>query len=309
MDNKYVILIIVLVIILIIAFIIYCQVSQQTPHYIFSKKYYNDIYIENIPDLSKISNEKIIFMIPVFNSDIVKLKNRISYLVNGFKDYKICIYGLDSTNDTTISELLKYKQEDPMHIYLVSNIEIKDKMKIKRTSRLGIIREEILKYVNNLNLDNTWKVMIYDSDHVGPMSKIGMIDSIERLNFNQELYAICASGTLCFFEPLDFMYDPIAYVGSSNNSDNFKLSLKLYHFRDEYTKIVSGFSGACLYRLSDLKDLSYTSNTGLCEHVVLNTLLKNKYDKKYKKECFMEMSKKWHIYIGLQPSNVFGKTK
>jgi hypothetical protein len=81
MDNKYVILIVILVIILlVITLILYSLITQQTYHYIFNKKYYDDIYIEDIPDLSKINNEKIVFMIPVFNSNMIKLKNRINYL-------------------------------------------------------------------------------------------------------------------------------------------------------------------------------------------------------------------------------------
>jgi hypothetical protein len=184
-----------------------------------------------------------------------------------------------------------------MHVHLINNINTKN---LQRIIRIGTIRNTMLNYVQNLNLDNTWKVIIYDSDHVGPMSKIGMIDSIERLNFNQELYAICASGTNNIIPFASFLYDSYAYL---NIYDKNPIEFRSHNFLKEYTKIISGFSGACLYRLSDLKQCEYILNPNICEHISLHKFLKNKHDQKYKKECFMEMSKKWHIYIGMQPSN------
>jgi len=301
-NNNYIFIFIFIIFLIIIGLIIlyFCIHNNKTPHQLFFTKYYGDIYYnENIDSkvLDKIKNEKILFMIPAFNCNISKLKNRIKYLVQGFKKYKIFIYGLDSTNLETIQELKEWKNTDFNNIYLIPINENISK-DLSRTERIALIRNSILNYIKNLNLDDNWKAISYDSDHKGPMSKLGLVDSILRLNGNKEIYSICTSGTNSLFPGFHFLYDSYAY----RDINNKKFKIKMHYLLDDYNKIISGYSGASIYRFKDLKNIEYPLNKDTCEHIGLHNILKEYYDNKYKKSCYMEMSKLWHIYIGLQPS-------
>lgn len=278
----------------IVSFYICADYFGTTPHQLISKKYYKEIYPEEIIDLSEIANEKIIFLVAAYNVDIKKLMTRIIYLSKGFKDFKIIIYALDSTLEISIKFLNIYKLLYPDNIILLPKQDLK---KLNRMERIYKIRNILLQYIKNF--DHTYKILIYDADHIGPMSKNGLVDAINRLNNNSNIYAICASGTNTVIRGFHFVYDTFAYI-NQNNKNGFKL--KLHYMLQNYEKIISGFSGAVLYRYKDIINLKYEYKLNLCEHADLHQKLKTNFDMKFGKECFMEMSKKWHIYVGLQPS-------
>ena len=291
MIRLFIIIIIFIGVVLLSIYLM--QFNNTTPHQLLWSQCYQDKYPEKVLHMDKISKEKILFMVPAFNSSIKKLKNKINYLVEGFLDYKIFIYGLDSTMEETLQDLNNWQVEDNK-IYLVPPINIRH---LPRTVRIGTIRNEILTYIKSMYLDNWWAIA-YDSDHLGPMSKLGLIDSILRLKMIPEVYSICASGTVSGFPGMNFLYDSYAY----RDINDHKFKTIMHSFLSDYTKIISGFSGAVLYRWDELKNFSYQPTTNICEHISLNKSLKGHFDRKYKKKCYMEMSKIWHIYVGLQPS-------
>lgn len=290
--NLYIIIALIIVIIIIAWVLIYYE-YHTTPHQIFYNNKYGIKYLEDINNNT--INENIMFLIPAFNCNVSLLRSRINHLVKGFKDYKIIIYGLDSTNTQTLNELRGWSEEDKK-LYLVPKIDTRN---LPRTVRIGTIRNQILEFAKSLKLSDNWKTIVYDCDHLGPMSKDGLIDSIERLNLNPEVYAISATGTISILPGLHFLYDSFAY--KDLNGDSFKS--KLHSFLSDYTRVISGYSGAILYRWGDLKNLEYKLDSELCEHIGLNQNLKNFYDSKFGKNSYMEMSKKWHIYVGIQMSN------
>jgi hypothetical protein len=267
------------------------------PDQILNSNNYQIKYPHENPDITKIKNQKIIFSLAAFNVDMLKLKKRVQYLSEGFKEVHIFIYSLDSTDENTLKELQIWKSENN-NVHLVEPINLKGKPRILR---IGGIRNEILKQAKLKIKDENYLYITLDADHKGPMSKSGLIDAIERLNSQKEVYAICASGTNTIYTGLSFLYDTFAYI-NKNNIPGFKL--KLHSTLNKYNQIISGFSGAAVYRYTDLIDIEYNLKSDECEHVSLHKTLKEKYDKKYKKECFMEMSKNMHIYIGLQKSNL-----
>jgi hypothetical protein len=287
-------LVIICIVILALIVFIYFKYNNIMPHQVLVPEVYKTIYPNEIINFDTVKNKKICFSVAGYNCNIPLLRERLEYLVQDFQDYRICIYALDSTSKQTIQDLHNWKNPK---VHLVPIVNTKN---LQRIIRIGTIRSTLLEYTKKINLDSTWNCVIYDSDHIGTMSKIGLIDAIIRLEQNPELYAICASGTNSLFYGLHFLYDTFAYL-NKNNVPGFKC--KLHSSLVNYTQIISGFSGASLYRYADLVDVKYDLNPEICEHVVLHKALKSKFDRKYKKECFMEMSKKWHIYIGLQPSN------
>lgn len=270
-----------------------CYKYTILPHQIFFKKYYSNIYIETVSHLDIIKNEKLVICLLIYNSDIQKIRSRINYLISGFSEYKIVIYGLDS-NTETIKALYNWKHCD-INIHLIDKIFTNN---LSRIIRIATLRNEVLKYLRQLNFNNNWKILVYDSDHLGPMSKNGLIDSIKLLNQCYTIYAICASGTISVIPGVHFLYDWFAY----RDLRDLTLGKKLHYNLPIYDKIISGFSGASLYRWSDLKNFNYTLNSKICEHVSLHRKMKDYFDCKYDQETYMIMSKKWHIYVGTQPS-------
>jgi hypothetical protein len=267
-----------------------------TPHQYFFPEYYKVKFIESSPNLTLISSEKIIILVAAYNSDIDLLIKRILYLSEGFADFKVFIYGLDSTSYSTLADLKIYSNHYPKNIFLIPPVKL---LNLNRIERITKIRNILLNHIKKLNISPNYKILVYDSDHIGPMSKNGLIDAILRLNQKPEIYAICASGTVPILPGLLFLYDSFAYI---NKNYKHKFKLKLHCLLKEYNLIVSGFSGAVLYRYSDLINFEYEYVPNTCEHVVLHKALKLKFQFKYNKECFMEMSKKFQIYVGLQPS-------
>lgn len=88
------------------------------------------------------------------------------------------------------------------------------------------------------------------------------------------------------------IYDSFAY------RDKNCRKWTLFHLRmfGDYEYVKSAFNGACMYRWSQLQNLSYPyEDEQTCEHVTLH----EKFTDYYPTQQFMLMSNKWHIFVGM----------
>ena len=281
MKRAIIILIVLFIVSLIIILLIDIHI---TPHELFCKKFYNDVYIEQ-KIYDDLTDCELIIAMPVYNVNIKTLRRRIEYLTQGIRKWSIFLYGLDSSNIETINDLLLWKSQS----HNVKLVEKLSQTSAHRTIRIAQIRNTILKTISIENSvgDNAY-ILVYDGDHVGPMSKNGLIDSIIQLEMKDELFAISACGTITVIPGFDLMYDSFAYRGY-NEGDRFPL---LYSsIINIYSRVRSSFSGACLYRWRELKNYRYPLDSNVCEHVSLNLLMCKELNK------YMVMSKLWRINI------------
>lgn len=282
-----VVLVIVCIIFLLVLFFI---LKRVTPHELFSPDHYQDVYLENTM-YNKLDCEIIIAM-PVYNVDVKILRRRIEYLMRGIRKWKIFIYGMDSSNVETIDDLILWRNECT-NVILVEKLP---SISSNRTIRIAQIRNAILDRISTENsVDDDAYILTYDGDHVGPMSKNGLIDSIMELRRKDDMFAISACGTITVIPGFDVMYDSFAYRGY-NEGDKFPL---LYSsINSIYSRVRSSFSGGCLYRWRELKNYRYPFHSNVCEHVSLNLLMGKKLNKD------MVMSKLWRINIGFGQNSV-----
>lgn len=260
--------------------------KKITPHELFHPESYGDRYIESNHN-HKLPHCELVIAVAAYNVNVGVLRKRIEYLVEGMGKWKIFIYGLDSTKIETLYNLIIWRSECP-HVVLVPKLA---SVSSERTIRIAQIRNSILDAISDDDsVSDDATVLIYDGDHVGPMSKNGLVDAISTLERRDDLFAISASGTITIISGLDLMYDSFAFVGSEFPRFHSGIST--------YLEVKSAFSGACLYRWYELKQFRYPFNAKVCEHASLNPLMGITLNKK------MVMSKQWRINVGFGQNSV-----
>jgi len=280
--NDIIIYIIVFVILL-----VYYSLYITTPHEYIWNHHYNIVFNEKQED--KQYNGSLIILITLYNSNVSLLQKRIDYLMKYVSDWQLYVYGLDSTNETTIRELYQWKHTNP-HIHLVEPLPQLPK---NRTVRIASIRNALLNAIQQSNTNNDNRiVLMYDGDHRGPMSRNGLISSLHDLESHPEWFAISSSGSICVFPGIHIIYDSFAFRSIDETS-----SIPRCHWLlPEFLPVTSSFSGACLYRWKELQQFRYPFVENVCEHVSLHKQMKDILHKN------MVMSKKFQILVGHQPS-------
>jgi hypothetical protein len=264
--------------------ILYYSIKIKTPHELFWHHHYDISYPE--PSYEEEYVTPIIILVPLYNSNVSLFRKRIDYLMRHVRDWRIYIYGLDSTRQETLDALNLWKHENP-HVHLVSPLSELPK---NRTQRIGAIRNALLDAVPPSSESSM--VLVYDGDHRGPMSKKGLFHTLDDLSRHPEWFAISSSGGISILPGIHIIYDPFAYRSIENKSD----IPRCHWLLSDYKVVKSAFSGACVYRWSELKQFRYPLVENVCEHVSLHIQMGEQLGKS------MVMSKAFHILVGHQAS-------
>lgn len=265
--------------------ILMCYQLKSTPHEIVYSSSYKDIYPES-PYVFSCSTP-LILLIPIYNSNASLLRKRIEHLMFHVNTWDVYIYGLDSTHKETLRDLHTWENEN-QHVHLVKPVQHSS----KRLIRMSQIRNALLDSIPESTPENTI-IMMYDGDHKGPLSKRGMSDAVKNIQTHPEWFAISASGTVSILPGLHLIYDVFAY----RDKDGLNKIPRLHNLLPDYNQVQSAYSGACIYRYSELRQFRYPFNEHVCEHVSLHQLMGKTLNKT------MVMSKAFHIYVGIQKSN------
>jgi len=256
--------------------------DKYSSEYWYSKTIYNRLYI----------------LVPVYNSDIDILEKRLDKLIEYGRESIIIVYGYDSTLESTIEGLNRWKERksNKEHYYFpdaLANITNLD-----RTVKLGKIRNYLLQLaIEHQQLHGYTDtsrdfVLVYDGDHKGCLSKIGLLDSI--YNIYNNTYDVAASYGTADFLALDFPYDSYALRLQNTEWDRVASYSDLLSIKLGYVyQVNSAFSGAAVYRYNDIVQCKYSEKKDFCEHVGLHKQLHNMNKK-------IVINKKMHIYVGHQ---------
>ncbi|AYV86976.1 MAG: hypothetical protein Sylvanvirus16_17 [Sylvanvirus sp.] len=247
-----------------------------------------------------------------YNSNIQVFRKRIEHLTGESHQWHLFLYGLDSTNPQTLEDLQRWSLEDPKHVTVIPLL-IQPKPK-NRMARMAMLRNALIDTAratfkkgsfNSLDIPSSLSsvnscdpdtlMLMYDSDHAGAMSKIGLVNAIQKLQVTPAVYAIAASGTHSLLPHVDILYDTFAEC-DMNGNPSLLCKVALHSCLPPWTPMQSAFGGACLYRWSQLQTVSYPFFEGVCEHASLHKLLYYKYG-----GCLL-LSKNFHIYVNEQPS-------
>jgi hypothetical protein len=265
--------------------ILMCYQLKSTPHEIIYSSYYKDIYPEE-PYVFACSTP-LILLVPIYNSNASLLRKRVEHLMSHVKTWDVYVYGLDSTDPKTLRDLHTWQNEN-QHVHLVNPVEHSP----KRLVRMSQIRNALLDAIPDNTPENTI-VMMYDGDHKGPLSKRGMADAVKNLKSHKEWFAVSASGTVSILPAFHLIYDVFAY----RDKEGVNKIPRMHNLLPDYNPVQSSYSGACLYRYSELRQFRYPLDEHVCEHVSLHELMRKSLNKS------MVMSKAFHIYVGIQKSN------
>ena len=271
--------------ILLVIFILYYFSEIQTPHELLWKNNYGISYLEE-PYIDSYTTP-IVILTPLYNTKVDMFRKRIEHLMSNVHQWDIYIYGLDSTNTTTIRDLYSWASSTP-RVHLVEKLS---SVPSNRTMRIASIRNALLNAVSP-HTSSRALVLVYDGDHRGPMSKQGLFSACRALDDHQEWFGISSSGGICVIPGVSIVYDPFAFRSMDGTS-----SIPRAHWLlPEYTPVKSAFSGACVYRWNELRDFRYPTLHNVCEHVGLNLLMGETLHKD------MVLSKSFHILVGHQTS-------
>jgi hypothetical protein len=288
MIGRKILALVIIYILYILCIILYKLILKESVHEIIYSHYYGTKYIEDRPESSyKVYNKPIVILVPVYNSDIKMLRSRIKYLMLECSHWKIYIYGLDSNKKTTLEDLHKWERECE-HVKLVPLLKY---VPPSRTKRIAAVRNALIDCVD-LSTPSDTKVLMYDGDHRGPMSKNGLFVSFDELDKNDNWFAIASSGSMEIFPGYKLVYDKYAHVGI----DGTNYFPERHWLLPLHTEVISAYNGASIYRWRELRDFRYPMKHDVCEHVSLHKLMRKKLGKT------MMMSKKFEILVGHQPS-------
>lgn len=249
----------------------------------------------------KVKDKRIIFGMLAKNGTkhIKNIKNKINDLGKHFEDYIMLIFENDST-DGTRNALYQLQEMDPrVHILKCCDLgtcECKLRSQDPKSSgytsnyrshRMAFFRQRILSVVQSQYSDWDYFMML-DFDLSGAFFIDGFLTTFHRDDWD----AVFANGIayipIPFFHTVPFNYDCFAFDDKSfqrkNAINHFFVSngiLRPYFKKMKWYKAVSGFNGAMIYKISSLKNASYTPvHNLLCEHKYLHYSMKqNGYDR------------------------------
>lgn len=207
---KVLIIAFVCLLMIFVILVLFCSIFKRTPYEWWCPESYGIQYEETITktELEFLAGVSILLLVPLYNIDVTLLRQRIYYLMRECRKWKILLYGLDSTREKTISQLLEWCSDDPNHVDLIPPMKVKPVLRIQR---IGAIRNHMLNYAKQVATDKFEYVMVHDGDLSGPMSKCGMIDAIVQLEKNKSIFAVSATGAKRILPGIDIIYDSFAY--------------------------------------------------------------------------------------------------
>lgn len=224
-----------------------------------------------------------------------------------FKDYRIVVYENDS-KDMTRSILTRCAQQNQRLIVLggdegVDNMYNIGATKQLRFEKMAHFRNQYLAYIRK-HLDDYDYMMVIDWDMNGSTDINGIMNSIGR---EHDWGAVGTSGKVYIHGTLGFLlinYDLLALRFHNikyNNTNHwrsifFNLFYQEYHrlFYSDIEPVQSTFHGIVVYKIRAIPDDAwYTTEYG-CEHIGLNSKIKNIY-----------INPHWRSYFGVQGPNWF----
>lgn len=297
---KFFIVFLVLIVI-VIGFLIYYQyINEKSIHQIIYPKYYKNKFAEKeFPPVenereyfSKVKSgyksmkkESIAVIGLVYNlgeDKIHKLMKRLSFLTKKWKDYRIILYGADST-DYSFDILKSYAELNSKIILPEDYVNKKGLNRIQKMSRLrNILIKSLLK--SNFNPDY---VLLQDCDLASALSLDGLAHSVSYMSKDKKYDAIFANGVsneFIFDYHLPyigyFCYDNFAYLEDPKNNNRPNLDKMAFRRGEPLCSVISAFNGAGLYKYSVFKQFKYDEKElDECEHVTFNRKI---YKKGYK---------------------------
>ena len=318
--SKLLILLIIIVVVIIIIeiyLIKYKSRSILTASYnVSNSQYYNEVNIEDSTWISKITFNRLYILVPIYNGNIKILKKRLHHIIQFVPESIVIVYGYDSTLDSTVNDLYSWQQEVTVSndLNFSTETEMNDSKRfyyfpqpltnikhLPRTVKLGKIRNYLQQLAINhcrqmkySDSDNDF-VLVYDGDHQGCLSKVGLLDSIAHIQNGD--YDIAAAYGTADFIGVHFPYDSYALrmKDKSWSTPGNILDLLSIMMGNNIYPVWSAFSGATVYRYNDFVMCKYSEEKDFCEHVGLHQEL-NRHGLK------MVINKKMHIYVGHQPS-------
>lgn len=302
------ILILVLVLLFLIVYVFFGLICRKSWYEYWDPTTTRGIgYVEKPLTASEIhrwAQISMLILVPVYNMDITNLRRRVNLLTSGSRDWKIYIYGLDSTIEKTKTQLSEWTNEDPEHVVLVP--PHRDERPKNRPVRIGRIRSEILSYARKAetNLSRFDIAMVYDGDLTGPVSKRGLLEACEYLARHSDVYAVAASGGYQLIPGGDCYYDTYALRNLAWHGRPilfFDADMYWRQILPYEHKLKSAFNGACLYRWSELCQIErYPPIRDVCEHVALHREL----ERQFPQHTHMVVLDSFHLYAGVgQPQN------
>lgn len=290
-------LIVLLIVLLLTYYIIY---SEKTIHEMVYPEYYGNRFIEeSFPPVKNkshyyrrvakgyklLKNSKVAILGLAYNLDVRKMMKRLSFITKKCKDYRIIIYGVDST-DNSFKILEKYECDK---IILPKKLINKEGLnRVQKMAKLrNILRKTLIK--SDFNPDY---VILQDCDLASALSIDGIAHSLTYMN---EYSGIFANGLrneflFNFHSPyLGYYYydsyalredpqNPILY--DTDFHKGIKVTMSICQARGQsLIPVKSAFGGAGIYKYQVFKDFKYKENTKRCEHVDFNEQI---YDRGHK---------------------------
>tara|TARA_B100000674_G_scaffold377220_1_gene319746 strand:+ start:88 stop:933 length:846 start_codon:yes stop_codon:yes gene_type:complete len=211
-------------------------------------------------------------------------------IIYTFEDYYIILVESDSIDDTfkkAKKKLLNYKGKV---------IRIKtDHLKL-RTDKISLCRNAYLKLIKqDINLSNYDFMIVADADRVNKnINKVSILNSIN--NAPKDWAGIFANQKFIYYDiwPLRIKnyiendcYQDFIKLSETNSTKKayylavFKKFFFIKKFQDRFIKVNSAFGGFGIYRIKEILDIEYDSNSGMySEHVLFNKkILKKQLNK------------------------------
>lgn len=290
----------------IVATICFCKFRRMTPHeFLFPNEYTRSCLREELSisqyDQDTIRHCSFVILVAIYNIDCTWLRKRITYLFGECQQWKLFLYGLDSTDNRTRQQLILWAKQDYHHVILVPPSSSIHK-KMFRTERIATIRNTLLRTATlHSDIQNYECLLVYDGDLLGPMSKSGLADAVRQLKSQKQIFAVAACGIQILAPGFHIIYDSFAYRDLKNRPYGWQnFYWRLVQWSPDYRHVKSAFNGATLYRWNELQQLQYPiPKTNVCEHVLLHEEIRKKFG--YRD---MIISKKWIILAGMSQPKV-----
>ena len=248
---------------------------------------------------------KSIVICSIIKNEEKKLKkyfNTIQIITKYFKDHFIVLVESDSKDNTsTLAKKLISKYNG---VVIETNT---DHLKF-RTEKISFCRNKYLKYINK-NLQDFDFLIVADVDQVNSNINFKKIEN-SISSAPKDWIGIFANQKFIYYDvwPLRInnhvendCYQDFIKLSETNSTRKayylavFKKFFLIKKFKDRFIKVKSAFGGFGIYRLKEILNIEYDSNSGIySEHVLFN----NKISKKEKNKS-LYIDKKLINFTGL----------
>jgi len=203
------------------------------------------------------------------------LRMRIEHLGAGFADWKLVIYGADST-DGTAAALARWAAQDS-RVVLPAFTETAE----RGIGRIAALRNHLLDAVERETVD---VVAMLDGDLAGPVSRDGLMHAVSLLRGPSPAVAVSAYGVNNYVgidRPIPIVgttyYDTFAFrIGHGRRRGDLDVRRRFLGVRrgDPPIEVDSAFGGCAAYDAAAIRGLRYDQSGEDCEHVSLHRTLR-----------------------------------